>query len=386
MKKIITGLFACSGDYAVCANPVRMRIGSGAGTEVFSMVVKTMILAGLVCSGLWLKGQNATLTLENTGICEPISIRVPITGNNLTNVGAITLFMTYNDTLLTFNSIQNLHPQLDGIIVNTLTNPARVALVWSKTSGATFMNDTLLCLEFDIIPPARPNSLNFIDSICEFASVSIPPQVLSVSYYNGTVFLTKPSISSEPENKEIKSQSNAVFQVSSPDATTYIWQESRNSGVLWTNLTENATYNGTQSNTLTIHHVPSVFDQYNYRCILNPVICPVISATAVLSVDSITGITTYGSPLPFFLKNTPNPFSGTTILEYTVPENGFVTIKIFSMTGELMDTPVKSLHKAGYYRAEENFIYLPAGIYFCQFVFRGPARIYETYRKLVKIK
>jgi hypothetical protein len=174
--------------------------------------------------------------------------------------------------------------------------------------------------------------------------------------------------------------------VSSPDATAYTWQESRNGGITWASLTENTTYNGTQSNTLTINHVPVVFDQYNYRCILNPIDCPVISASAVLSVDSITGIALHGSPLQFFLKNTPNPFSATTTLEYTVPENGFVTIKIFSMTGELMDTPVESLHKSGSYRVEENFIYLPAGIYFCQFVFKGPASIYETYRKLVKIK
>ena len=93
------------------------------------------------------------------------------------------------------------------------------------------MNTTMLNLKFNVLK--QSGNLTFIKNICEIAVNSLPlPQVIEVNYTNGSIFEATPEILSEPENKTIQSQSNVVFQVSSPNASAYDWQESRNEGSL----------------------------------------------------------------------------------------------------------------------------------------------------------
>jgi len=334
--------------------------------------------------GLFVNAQTPSLSIGNVGVCNnDITVSVPIKGNNFSDIGAITLFINYNDQNLEFSSIENINPQLFGIMVNTLSNPSRIALVWTNTTGATFMNDTLLNLKFTVLQ--HSGDLSFAIDSCEFANISLPPQVIAVNYSNGSIFEAKPTISSEPENKTVPSQSNAVFQVASPNASGYLWQESRNDEISWTTLSETNTYAGTQTNTLTIRQVSLYFNQFRYRCLLNPNSCNAVSTSAILSVDSITGIPGQAANEILSLTNSPNPFSGETTIEFSVPEQGFVTIKIFSMMGQIMGTPAESPYSKGSYRLEKKYVYLPAGIYFCHYVFKGTASTYETNNKMIKI-
>jgi len=318
------------------------------------------------------------------GVCNNTTVLLPLVGNDLSDIGAITLFINYDDQRLVFNSLENIDPQLEGIMVNTLTNPSRVGIVWSKTTGASFPNSSLLSLKFDLIQSTA--DLNFIKNNCEIANVSIPPQIIDVTYQDGSVYPAKPDITSEPENKTVSALSNVIFQVVSPNATAFSWQESRDNGVSWSGLFEMNPYTGTQTNSLSIHQVPASFDHFQYRCILNSASCPVVSTAATLSIDSHSGISGQPGASVLHLTNSPNPFSGKTTLEYSVPERGFVTIKLFSMTGQFIGTPVESLHDEGLFRIEDSFINLPVGIYFCRYAFKSPVNAYETYRKIVKIK
>ncbi|MDP1622510.1 MAG: hypothetical protein Q8M08_09265 [Bacteroidales bacterium] len=352
-------------------------------TRIYGIREATLLTVFLLCN-LVLFAQAPSLSLGTVGVCKNnTTILVPLTGANLYNIGAITLFISYNDSCLAFNSIQNIDPQLNSIISNTLSNPSRVAIVWSKTSGANFNNTTLLDIKFDVIKPF--GNLDFITDYCEIANVALPPEIIDVTYTDGSIYEATPTITLEPESKTITSQSNVVFQIVSPNASGFSWQENRNDGAVWSTLSETNTYSGTQTNSLIIRKVPVNYNQFKYRCILNPTNCPTLSANALLTVDSLTGIT--GQPIRAILNltNSPNPFSLKTTISYTVPENGFVTIKMYSMTGQIMNIPVESPHLPGSYQLENNFVYLPAGIYFCQYVFKSTARVYETYRKLIKI-
>ncbi len=349
-----------------------------------SAIRKMFLITALMLSGLLLNAQTPSLTLGTVGICNNTFVSIPLIGNNLSNIGAITLFIKYDSLSLSFSSVENIDPQLSsGLIFNSLYNPPRIAIVWSKTSGATFMNTTLLKLRFDVIK--KTGNLEFIIDKCEIANAALPPEIITVNYTNGSVFGALPTITSEPENKTVSPQSNAAFQVSSPNASGYIWQESRNNGINWTNLSESSFYAGTQTNTLVINQVPVNYNQFRYRCMLNPITCALVSASAILSVDSLAGIAGQPSRSILHLTNSPNPFSEKTTIEYSVPEYGYVTIKIFSMTGQTMEIPVSKLQKAGQYKVEDNFIMLPAGIYFCQYVFNGQSSFCETNRKIIKI-
>jgi hypothetical protein len=329
------------------------------------------------------KAQTASLSLGNVGICENSTISVPLTGNDLNGIGALTLFIYYNDQDLAFNAIENPDPQLSGLIYNALANPSRIAIVWSKIAGASFNNATLLHIKFDVLH--KNSTLAFAQDSCEIADISIPPQLITATYNNGSVFDAIPDFSQEPENTTAVSLSDVSFLVTSPNASGYSWQESRNSGDSWANLAESGNYAGTNTNFLTINNVSTTYNQYRYRCILDPDGCNAVSRAAILSVDSIAGISPHYAQDILKLSTNPNPFNAGTTVSFTVPENGFVTIKIFSMTGQLMETPVEQFYMLGTYRVYKNFVSLPRGIYFCNYVFRNAANVYETNKKMIKI-
>ncbi|MCA1920485.1 MAG: T9SS type A sorting domain-containing protein [Flavobacterium piscis] len=54
-------------------------------------------------------------------------------------------------------------------------------------------------------------------------------------------------------------------------------------------------------------------------------------------------------PIDYSLSNYPNPFNPSTTINYQLPENGFVKIKVFDMLGKEIATLVNENKSAGYY-------------------------------------
>jgi len=68
-------------------------------------------------------------------------------------------------------------------------------------------------------------------------------------------------------------------------------------------------------------------------------------------------------------QNYPNPFNPTTRIKYSLPEDGFVSLKIFDILGREVATLVNEEKTAGYYEAEFNpnqFGGASSGIYIYQ--------------------
>ncbi len=354
-----------------------------ANVHIPKHLCRTMAAMLLLLLSAGISHAQALLTLGNIAVCNDTTVRIPVTGTNLNNVGAITLFIRFDETAMKFHSIQNTDPQLTGIMVNSLTNPSRVAIVWSKVSGASFPNTLMMELKFTLFK--QSGLLSFIDDSCEIADLSLPPQILAVQLANGSVYESIPAVATGPENRTVISQSTALFQVGTINSTGFVWQESRNNGVSWTDLPESTRYNGTHTNSLTIRNVPVSYDKYLYRCILHAHSCDVPSGAATLLVDSITGTGEETIRHSFSLTNLPNPFTRKTTLEYNVPETGWVSIKILSMTGQIVANPVEEKRSAGCYHAEDDFADLSSGIYFCRYVFKNQAGVRETFRKMIKL-
>jgi hypothetical protein len=109
------------------------------------------------------------------------NILVPITFNNLNNIGAITLFILYDPALLTFNGITNLVPEGTGTLANGMTNPTRVGIAWSaSTNGVNFPNGKYLDMQFTFL--GGSTSLEFSND-CEIADWDANP--ISVNYVDG---------------------------------------------------------------------------------------------------------------------------------------------------------------------------------------------------------
>ncbi len=63
-------------------------------------------------------------------------------------------------------------------------------------------------------------------------------------------------------------------------------------------------------------------------------------------------------------QNYPNPFNPTTKIKFTVPQNGKVSLKIFSVIGQLVETILDQDMNAGSYVADFNARHLSSGVYF----------------------
>ncbi len=105
-----------------------------------------------------------------------------------------------------------------------------------------------------------------------------------------------------------------------------------------------------------------------------------------ISLDSITvGIRHQKHTFPemFYLsQNYPNPFNPITTIEYSIPKQSLVTIKVFDLLGREVATLVNEEKPAGNYIVNFNGINLSTGIYF----YRLEADSYIAVKKLLLLK
>jgi len=81
----------------------------------------------------------------------------------------------------------------------------------------------------------------------------------------------------------------------------------------------------------------------------------------------ITGNNNFTSEIPesyFLSQNYPNPFNPVTKINYSVPVTGFVSLKVYDITGRLMSVIVNEVKSPGYYTVDFNGNSLSSGVYF----------------------
>jgi hypothetical protein len=64
-------------------------------------------------------------------------------------------------------------------------------------------------------------------------------------------------------------------------------------------------------------------------------------------------------------QNFPNPFNENTNIEFSIPENAHVTLKIYTALGDVIQTLADQVMKAGTYRYNFNGTKSGNGVYFC---------------------
>ena len=83
-------------------------------------------------------------------------------------------------------------------------------------------------------------------------------------------------------------------------------------------------------------------------------------------VPVLTGVReTAGVPLVYELsQNYPNPFNPSTKINYTIPQQSFVTLKVYNILGQEVATLVNEVQKASKYVATFDAKSLASGVYF----------------------
>ena len=81
-------------------------------------------------------------------------------------------------------------------------------------------------------------------------------------------------------------------------------------------------------------------------------------------------------------QNYPNPFNPSTSIEYQIPENGFVDVRVFDVMGREVAVLVREYKTAGYYTVRFDGVSHPSGVYF----FRILSGTFSEMRKMVLMK
>jgi Tol biopolymer transport system component len=88
-------------------------------------------------------------------------------------------------------------------------------------------------------------------------------------------------------------------------------------------------------------------------------------------------------PQEFWLaQNYPNPFNPSTVIEYTLPEENFVTLSVYNSLGEEVAVLVRGVRSAGVNSVTFDAGKLPSGVY----LYRLSAGSFVETRKLVLVK
>jgi hypothetical protein len=81
-------------------------------------------------------------------------------------------------------------------------------------------------------------------------------------------------------------------------------------------------------------------------------------------------------------QNYPNPFNSATIITYQIPSDGFVSLKVYDVLGNEINTLVEENQNAGYYSITYTANDPSSGVYF----YRLTAGEYSAIRKLILLK
>jgi hypothetical protein len=111
----------------------------------------------------------------------------------------------------------------------------------------------------------------------------------------------------------------------------------------------------------------------------------VISGFLAYKSSGITDVSDDQGIIPTVYKlnqNYPNPFNPSTIINYQIPEEGFVTLKIYDILGDEVKILVNENKSAGSYNIRLDASGLASGMY----IYRLTAGNYVSTKKMLMIK
>ncbi len=109
------------------------------------------------------------------------------------------------------------------------------------------------------------------------------------------------------------------------------------------------------------------------------------SCTFTLNVSPHTAINPKGEQIVNdyeLFQNYPNPFNPNTKINFALPKQGFVTLKIYDITGREIKTLVNEVKQAGYYTVDFNASHLSSGVYF----YKIQSGDFSSVKRMVLIK
>jgi len=88
----------------------------------------------------------------------------------------------------------------------------------------------------------------------------------------------------------------------------------------------------------------------------------------ILSTNPVSGIENQTQTVNDFslAQNYPNPFNNSTVIKYSIPQEGLVSLKVYNLLGEEVVRLVNDTKQTGHYEVSFDATGLPSGVYFYQ--------------------
>jgi autotransporter-associated beta strand protein len=237
-------------------------------------------------------------TLGGSGVVGPV-----IVNGNLTPGGPAQL----TTGALTFGPDSTLNVVIDG----PSPGSGYDQVVDTSASGVSLGSPAILNLtvgytpgpgaQYTLISGAGGSVSGVFNDLSGGSTFSVNGQVFTISYASGSVVLTAgvaPTITTSPANQTLIAGGVATFSAAGTGlpAPTIQWEVSTNNGVSFSPLSNNTTYSGVNTGTLTVSNVTAAMNGYRYQAYLSNIVATVPSGAAALTVDSAPSVTTEPPP------------------------------------------------------------------------------------------
>ena len=346
----LIGMNTITGNYGIYVNAEMSNESYGTNASLTITGQGSLDVSGS-SHGIWvISGSgNASLTIENAsvvakttqtysdyaGVCVQSSVRAPgspllslaVNGGSLTasgtgNSDGILFYVgqsqaTGATTSLTISDNAIVDARNGGISAKQISNPINTdisatssngGIVFDGTEGTVYGNVTLdeplTVGAGETLTVPSGSSLNCNGKLTNNGTITVQSGGTVTGSLSGGSEVTTPSISAQPQNKEVTAGETATFTLEASagsETPTYQWQQSTDNGSNWTNIESATSANYTTEATTTS------MSGNQYRCVVTGSGgVSVISQAATLTVQTkpapvpVTGVTLDTDKLELF--------------------------------------------------------------------------------------
>jgi len=223
--------------------------------------------------------QNATATITSVQACDSTEITVSLDITNFYDVGAVSLYLSFDTLVLSWLSVENIHPEFSGLLYNFMTSPIpQLGFSWTGLNGANVMEGTLCDIKFLFKSGTTPINFN---PWCEVVTTDL--EEIIVDYSNGFI-IPIISIVQQPQSITVLQGNAAEISIEAVGVNTYQWQMSSDQGNTFSNIDSSELFSGVNSSQLTINTSELILNGMFFRCMLSGNNCQVFSDIAFLEI------------------------------------------------------------------------------------------------------
>lgn len=287
---------------------------------------------------LYSEANSQTLEIGTSQSCPSDIASVSINISNTTNVGAITLYIGYDTTMVDSIYLANINPLVSSAMFNDMTSGVGgprlgiLAISWyASAPGINFTTAVLADIKLKVLGGSCP--LTFTNS-CEIADYNAQP--INVNYINGNLSVPyNPILTLQPLPLSINTTDNGFYTITATNYDSIRWQI-KQAGE-WLDVQNNSVFQGFNNDTLFVNHPTTNLDGVYFRCAVSNLCSTINSDSAVLLIADLSGNNNDLS----FANIYPNPFSNHISIDFS--QSSFVEkINIYQIDGKYVKSIIKN--------------------------------------------